>query len=57
RTVIGGIGGTFVIGVGALLLGVALMAVYYSSRRRRDCADQAIADVRAAASADPGTVG
>ena len=52
-TVVAGIGGTFVVGVGALLLGVVLTALYYSSRRRRESADRAIAGLRRAASAEP----
>ncbi|MBG6218484.1 amino acid transporter [Arthrobacter sp. CAN_A6] len=38
-----GVGGTFLIGVGALLLGVGLMALWYASARRREAADAAIA--------------
>lgn len=49
ETVIAGIGGTFVVGVGALLLGVALTALYYASRRRRDAADSALAGLRSSA--------
>lgn len=45
-TSIGGVGGTFAVGIGALLLGVAVTAAYYSSRGRRDAADAAIAELR-----------
>jgi hypothetical protein len=42
-TVLLGVGGAFVIGVGALLLGVVLMAWWYASRGRRSAADAALA--------------
>jgi amino acid transporter len=42
-TVFLGVGGTFVIGVGALLLGVGLMALWYASAGRRKAADDALA--------------
>jgi hypothetical protein len=38
-TVFLGVGGTFLIGVGALLLGVGLMALWYASAGRRKAAD------------------
>jgi amino acid transporter len=43
NTVFGGVGGTFLIGVGALLLGVLLMALWYASAGRRQAADHALA--------------
>ncbi|MHA7278395.1 APC family permease [Arthrobacter sp. MDT2-2] len=46
-TVFLGVGGTFVIGVGAMLLGVPLMGLWYATAARRLAADEAIAEYTA----------
>ena len=45
-TAVGGIGGTFAIGIGALVLGVGLTVAYFADRRRRDAADRALTELR-----------